>query len=183
MPKLPMHPLLFLLLYAGVGLFLPGLIFLLTNNSEISGASVNFVGVVHVYWTFAAARCASRLAGSWHNFRKAMRCLVVTLVVLGVVVSHELWWGTFIAPSVDQPLAAALNVIGGACAILVFAIFWFAASSVCEADVEPKSFGWTFLAFIYLPFGAFFIYPRLKRACQASAEPNLLRDLGAREGQ
>ena len=178
MPKLPMPPLLFLLLYAGVGFFLlPALVLELTHNSELSVASLNFVGVIQLYWTFTAAACASRLAGSWRDFKKAMLCLTATLVVLSVVVSHDMWWGAFVAPPVDHPLAILLNIVGGACAILVFAIFWFAASSVCEADVEPRSFGWTFFSFIYLPIGAFFIYPRLKRARRASTEPNLLRDL------
>ena len=178
MPKLPMHPLLFLLLYAGVGIFLlPVLVFKLTHDSSMSVESLNSVGIIQLYWTFRAAACASRLAGSWRDFKKAMLCLAATLVVLSIVLSHEVWWGGYITPSVDQPLAVALNIVGGACAVLVFAIFWFAASSVCEADVEPRSFGWTFLAFVYLPLGAFFIYPRLKRARQASTEANLLQDL------
>lgn len=176
MPRLPMHPLLFLLLYAVGGFFvLPAVVLGLTHNPELSEASLSFILLIQLYWTFGATVCASRLAGSWRNFKKAVFCLVATFIILGVVVSHEMWWAAFITPPVDHPLAVLLNIIGGACAILVFAVFGFAASSVCEADVETKSFGWTFLAFIYLPLGAFFIYPRLKRARRAAKEPNLLR--------
>lgn len=166
MPVLVRTPLLFVCIYL--------ILAILTASPTgyglpyaITLAIVGFIGAfaVHLYWVFLTLRLTTRARKDNSKYSKlAMRAGIggTSLAVVSTILR------TFSAPHItDNSIAnAAYTIMEMMAAFSLLSVFWFAARSLCDAEDQRKTPAskvvGTFLLYLYIVIGAFFISRRLK---------------------
>lgn len=167
MPTLVRTPLLFVIIYLGFAALsvyptIYGLPF--SSYFAIVGAVLSFA--IQIYWTFLAMRISSRARNDSNGYAKRATLAAAggAILTLAVIV-----YKVFIVQGAlgDGSIDIAERLLIALTMLLWFSFFWFAAQSLCSAEEQRKppaiqTVG-TFLLFVYLAIGAFFLSSRLKR--------------------
>lgn len=167
MPTLVSKPLLFWVIYLGLAaLSLYPTMYGMPYASYLAivGGILSFG--VQVYWTFSALRISSGADhGSNAYTKRATQAAIGGAFLTLVVIIYKVF---IVQGSLgDGSVNVAERLMIAVAMLLWLSFFWFAARSLCSAEEQKKlpaiQVVGTFLLYVYLAIGAFFLSPRLKK--------------------
>jgi len=177
MSKLPMHPVVFIVIYLLLAIVtvLP-LLSAVSSGTLLSAAAVCGALALQIFWVVQAVRFAGKIRMKDRATTRGLRQIKtvdVVVIIAFLCILFDVIYRFYINEHLVEGtwLALILDGIYGICeglpAILIFSVFWIAAKGLCEAEQEGHV-PWhqvvgTFLLFLYLVIGAPFIYHRLKK--------------------
>lgn len=133
-----------------------------SSSSEGSFFAIASVSL-HLWWTWSSVRFLSVYAlPSNVAVRRYLRRMNFLLVSIALGTAFTQFWFANRVGSISGFEFAAFAVI----VLLIFAVFWTASQALCVAELggdKMLRIVGTFLCYVYLIFGAPFLYRRLMR--------------------